>query len=388
MPKKSFFENELNSAWHEAREKGIEYGIALGHKEGTQGNDRKGMLYVACEMQDIGCMDPSDIDVSVFNRWREYTMSDGNRRGKAISDTSFKKRKEALIVLLKALDLVGPLKVVQQHRSDIRAKEIQYWSREELEAMTRRAMEVFRNEPKRRSRAIAHIIHVIAPPRREDTASIRWDYFDLKRRRLLFPAKKNGQQPGNVIQERFIPILSAWKEITSEDEGGDVYLFPSSRAQKSGSTKKRMPHISGKTIVQYLTYIRETTSISDNNTPQSLSSQKYRHTFAMHALESGCTLEFVAKVLGDSIQTVERYYSRFLLNNAHEREFDKMYGGNARVDSEGSSQPAWLSRHERELPDANAMAIAEGFRLHERNKASVYGTGGSNAESYGGRWGI
>ena len=315
-------------------------------------------------------------------------MSDENRRGKAISESGFKKRKEALIVLLKALDLTAPLKVVQQHRSDIRAKEIQYWSVEELEAMTRRALEVFHNDPKRRSRAIAHIIHVIAPPRREDTASIRWDYFDLEKRRLLFPAKKNGQQPGNVIQERFIPILSAWKEITSEHEGGDVYLFPSSRAQKSGSTKKRMPHISGKTIVQYLTYIQETTSISDNIAPQNLSSQKYRHTFAMHALESGCTLEFVAKVLGDSIQTVERYYSRFLLNNAHEREFDKMYGGNARVDSEGSSQPSWLTRHMRELPDANAMAIEEGFRLHERNKASVNGTGGSDAGNYGGRWGI
>ena len=249
-------------------------------------------------------------------------------------------------------------------------------------------MEVFRNEPKRRSRAIAHIIHVIAPPRREDTASIRWDYFDLERRRLLFPAKKNGQKPGNVIHERFIPILSAWKEITSQNEGGDVYLFPSSRAQKSGSTKKRMPHISGKTIAGYLTYIRDTASISGNNTPQSLSSQKYRHTFAMHALESGCTLEFVAKVLGDCIQTVERYYSRFLLNNAHEREFDKMYGGNARVDSEGSSQPSWLTRYVRDLPDANAMAIAEGVRLNERNKASVNGTRGSDAGNYCGRWGL
>ena len=79
MPKKSFFENELNNTWREAREKGIEYGIALGHKEGTQGNDRKGMLYVACEMQDLGCMAPSDIDVAAFNRWREYVMSDRNR---------------------------------------------------------------------------------------------------------------------------------------------------------------------------------------------------------------------------------------------------------------------------------------------------------------------
>ena len=108
MPKKSFFENELNDAWREAREKGIEYGIALGHKDGTQENDRKGMLYVACEMQDLGCMAPSDIDVAAFNRWREYVMSDRNRRGKAISESGFKKRKEALIVLLKALDLIGP----------------------------------------------------------------------------------------------------------------------------------------------------------------------------------------------------------------------------------------------------------------------------------------
>ena len=99
-------------------------------------------------------------------------------------------------------------------------------------------------------------------------------------------------------------------------------------------------------------------------------------------------MEFVAKVLGDSIQTVERYYSRFLLNNAHKREFDKMYGGNERVSSEGSYQPAWLTRHVRDLPDANAMAIAEGFRLHERNKAPVNGTRGLDAGSYGGRWGI
>ena len=36
----------------------------------------------------------------------------------------------------------------------------------------------------------------------------------------------------------------------------------------------------------------------------------------------------------------------------------------------------------------DTMAIAEGFKLHERNKASVNGKGGSDAGSYGGRWGI
>ena len=75
----------------------------------------------------------------------------------------------------------------------------------------------------------------------------------------------------------------------------------------------------------------------------------------MHALESGCTLEFVAKVLGDSIQTVERYYSRFLLNNAHEREFDKMYGGNARVGSEGSPHPPLLVWNDKWATKANPL---------------------------------
>ena len=65
-----------------------------------------------------------------------------------------------------------------------------------------------------------------------------------------------------------------------------------------------------------------------------------------------------------------------------------MYGENTRVNSVGSSQPAWLTRHVRELPDANATAMAEGFRLHERNKASINGTGSSDAERYGGRWGV
>jgi hypothetical protein len=86
--------------------------------------------------------------------------------------------------------------------------------------------------------------------------------------------------------------------------------------------------------------------------------------------------------MDDSIQTVKRYYSHFLLNNAHERELDKMYGGNTRVDSEISSQPSLLTRHVGGLLDANAMAIAEGFGLHERYKDSIKGRAGQDAEGY------
>ncbi len=388
MAKKLFFKDELNETWRNAREKGIENAKGRGHKPSSLHNDKKDMLYAASEMQDIGCMDPANIDQAVFNRWREYTMSDANRSKKAITESGFKKRKEALILLLEANDLNGPLKVVRMHRSDIRQTEFVYWSPLELDAMSERAIEVFETESKKRVSAIAHIIHIVCPPRRNDTASIKWDYFDLDQRILLFPAKKNGKQPGNLIEERFVPILREWKEETSNfDEGGE-YLFPSSMAHRSGTTKKKRAHITGKMISEYLNYIQTTTHLPDGSQPKTLSSQKYRRSFAMRALNEGCSLEYVAKVLGDSVETVEKYYCRYIINQAHRREFEKMNRRNTRISSEGSAQPKWMSRHTRPLPNANEMAIAEGFRLHERNRASVYGSGGMDASENGGRWGI
>ena len=80
MPKKSFFENELNNTWREAREKGIEVRYRTRPQGGHPGERQEG--HALRRLRDAGhsCMDPSDIDVNVFNRWREYTMSDGNRK--------------------------------------------------------------------------------------------------------------------------------------------------------------------------------------------------------------------------------------------------------------------------------------------------------------------
>ena len=85
-------------------------------------------------------------------------------------------------------------------------------------------------------------------------------------------------------------------------------------------------------------------------------------------------MEFIAKVLGDSVATVEEYYSRFLLNGDHKAEHEKMTRKqNIPISSEGTVQPLGLKRHSKQLPSANQLAIAEGFRLYEEN---------------GGRWGI
>jgi integrase len=366
LAKKLFYLEELNGCWSTARDKGIEYAQARGHSPNSLHNDRKDMLYVGCEMQDIGGFDPADIDQSVFNLWRQYTMSDENRAARAITEKGFKKRKEALILLLKANHLSKQLEIVQMHRSNIRHEKLDYWNEDELEAMTTRALHVYEQEPDKRAAAIAHFINRICPPRREDTAQMMWQYIDFEENCIQFPAKKNGRQAGNFIEPRFIPHLQGWKEETSRYAGGDEYVFPSSMAQSSGTTKTPRPHVTGKTIAKHLDYIRDTTILGDGSIPRRLSGHKYRHSFAMLALKNRRKMTFIAKVLGDSVSTVEEYYSRFLLNGDHKMEHELMTKKlNQRISSEGTVQPPKLKRHSSSLPSANQMAIAEGFRLYD-----------------------
>jgi integrase len=374
MGKKLFYQDELNGCWSTAREKGMEYARARGHSENSLHNDQKDMLYAGCEMQDIGCMNPADIDQSIFNRWREYTMSDGNRSGKAITEKGFKKRKEAMILLLRANQLNEQLAIIQMHRSNIRHERLEYWDEDELEAMTERAIQVFDNEQDKKAAAIAHIINRICPPRREDAAQMRWESINLAEEIILFPAKKNGRQAGNFIEPRFLPFLQQWKEETSQHPNGQEYIFPSSMAQLSGTTKIERPHVTGKTVAKYLDYIRDTTVLPDGSQPQKLSGHKFRHSFAMLALKNRRKMRFIAKVLGDAVATVEDYYSRFLLNGDHKAEHEMMTKKqNQRISSEGTVQPPKLKRHSRPLPSAQAISTAEGFRLYD--------------EGYG-RWGI
>jgi hypothetical protein len=81
----------------------------------------------------------------------------------------------------------------------------------------------------------------------------------------------------------------------------------------------------------------------------------------------------VSKVLGDSYSTIERYYSRYMLDEQHRKESERMRRKSSRITSEETTQPDWLSRHNRPLPSALSMALAEGFGLYEEG---------------GGRWGI
>ena len=366
MGKKLFYQDELNGCWSTAREKGMEYARARGHSPGSLHNDQKDMLYAGCEMQDIGCMNPADIDQSIFNRWREYTMSDGNRSGKAITEKGFKKRKEAMILLLRANQLNEQLAIIQMHRSNIRHERLEYWNEDELEAMTERAIQVFDEEPGKKAAAIAHIINRICPPRREDAAQMRWEFINFVEKSILFPANKNGSQAGNFIEPRFLPLLQQWMEETSKHPDGEDYIFPSSMAQLSGTTKKERPHVTGKTIAKHLDYIRDTTVLPDGSQPHKLPGHKFRHSFAMLALKKGRKRRFIAKVLGDTVATVEDYYSRFLLNGDHKAEHEMMTKKqNQRISSEGTAQPPWLKRFSSPLPSAQAISTAEGFRLYD-----------------------
>ena len=226
MARKIYREEELNEEWKEAREKAIERGMALGHSNGSQRNDRMLSLYVACEFQDLGVLRPEDITQELFLEWKDHVMSDLNRSGKGITENGFKKRKEAYLLIMRANKLQDQIEIGEMHKQRISPSEFSFWDDETLEQMTVRAMEIFDNEPKKRAAAIAHMIHSDCPPRREDTARMRWSYFDFKDGKLLFPARKNGERPGNFIDERFIPYFRRWKEETSRYPDGDDLVFP------------------------------------------------------------------------------------------------------------------------------------------------------------------
>ena len=373
MARKIYCEEELNEEWKEAREKAIERGMALGHSKGSQRNDRMLSLYVACEFQDLGVLRPEDITQELFLEWKDHVMSDLNRSGKGITENGFKKRKEAFLLIMRANKLQDQTEIGEMHKQRIGPSEFSFWDDETLEQMTVRAMEIFDNEPKKRAAAIAHMIHSDCPPRREDTARMRWSYFDFKDGKLLFPARKNGERPGNFIDERFIPYFRRWKEETSRYPDGDDLVFPSSMAQRSGTKASGSKRVTGKTVAKWLAYVRDTTTLANGERPLELSSQKYRHSFCMKAFAQGCTPRFVSKVLGDSYSTIERYYSRYMLDEQHRKESERMRRKSSRITSEGTVQPPRLFRHNRPLPSALSMALAEGFGLYEEG---------------GGRWGI
>ena len=98
-----------------------------------------------------------------------------------------------------------------------------------------------------------------------------------------------------------------------EDEGHDTtYLFPETIAGHSGTTKEILPHISDKTVYEWLIKVRNGAAPYYKGGIRKYSSHSYRHTLAMRFLNSGSTYEDVSRILGDTVATIEEHYSELV----------------------------------------------------------------------------
>ncbi|MGE4551036.1 MAG: hypothetical protein AAEJ57_06565, partial [Opitutales bacterium] len=99
-----YFEHELTDEWREGREAAIKVGRLRNHRSGTtERNDMKLPLWVALDFQEQGVMSPQEITEDEWLRLVERYRHGRTRGGRALAETSIKKRREGLIQILTGL---------------------------------------------------------------------------------------------------------------------------------------------------------------------------------------------------------------------------------------------------------------------------------------------
>jgi len=371
MAQKTYSESTLSKAWLDTRHEALTRSKAKNNSKGTYDNIKRNSVYLGNEFQMIGVDDPRMITKEIFSEWIDG-LSEGKFPCQKLGSGTIKKRVETLRTILQSNKLAEQLDFVQLWKPTKQAKNIRYWSVEEIEAMNDVALKTFENE-QFRGRAVVHVLHSMIAPRIADSASFKWEYFNFDERMIRFSASKNKKTCSQYIEERFVPLLQRYKEWVSRFEGGETYLFPSAMMQKSGTTKKTSSHASVKTLGLWLKHIRNQAEV--NGKPvQELASHSYRHSLAMRYLNAGNKLENVAMIIGDDIATIEKHYAEFVPNKAQRMAFEKAFAQSTQITAEGTAQPEWLKRRR----GSNSQML-----MHRSDASAGFELGQG-----GGRWGI
>ena len=132
----------------------------------TKKNDRRGSLWVACDFMDMGVMSAEAIQDTDWLELVERYRAGQTRSGNPLTEGSIRKRKEALVQMLKAMKLNETLAFVQMWKEKKEVKEITYWNLEETEAMHHHALDLAQ-DPKTLKLATLHFLHYHIAPSKE-----------------------------------------------------------------------------------------------------------------------------------------------------------------------------------------------------------------------------
>ena len=145
------------------RDASIQYGELRNHRASTKKNDRRGSLWVACDFMDMGVMSAEAIKDTDWLALVERYRAGQTRSGRTFSEGSIRKRKEALVQILKATKLSDTLHFVEMWKETKESKEVTYWTIEEMESMNQYVLRLAR-DTKMLKFAVVHLLHYhIAP---------------------------------------------------------------------------------------------------------------------------------------------------------------------------------------------------------------------------------
>ena len=113
----------------------------------------------------------------------------------------------------------------------------------------------------------------------------------------------------------------------------------------------KRPHVSDKSINSWLAKVRKGAEPYYGQTIRPYASHTYRHTLAMRMLDNGVSYENIARILGDTVATIEAHYSELVMTS----DFRKAMGNGSMV--------APMSRRRRERHSRNGSTDSERFGL-------------------------
>ena len=110
---KQYHIEELTPKWARARDASIHFGELRNHRASTKKNDHRGSLWVACDFMDMGVESAEAITDKDWLNLVERYRAGQTRSGNPLTEGSIRKRKEALVQILKATKLNDILHFVE-----------------------------------------------------------------------------------------------------------------------------------------------------------------------------------------------------------------------------------------------------------------------------------
>jgi hypothetical protein len=102
--------------------------------------------------------------------------------------------------------------------------------------------------------------------------------------------------------------------------------------------------IARKSINSWLAKVRKGAEPYYGQNIRPYASHTYRHTLAMRMLDNGVSYENIARILGDTVATIEAHCSELVMTRDFRKAMETVYGGSDVKTTEGTAQPEWLDR--------------------------------------------